>query len=48
MLNFATHQSIANMVGASREMVSKDLERGGYVEKRDGKLAIVRSLPPSW
>lgn len=46
-----THQEIANMVGASREMVSKimkDLVAGGYIETRNGQLTIPRKLPPGW
>ena len=43
-----THQEIANMVGASREMVSrimKDLMEGGYIEVRDRQIHIPRKLP---
>jgi len=46
-----THQDIANMVGASREMVShimKDLTTGGYVEIKDRKITIARRLPRAW
>lgn len=46
-----THQEIANMVGASREMVSrimKDLSTGGYVETRQRKIIIHSKLPPAW
>jgi CRP/FNR family cyclic AMP-dependent transcriptional regulator len=46
-----THQDIANMVGASREMVSrimKDLTTGGYVEVKDHKMIIREKLPPAW
>ncbi|CAK0739371.1 CRP/FNR family transcriptional regulator, cyclic AMP receptor protein [Gammaproteobacteria bacterium] len=46
-----THQEIASMVGASREMVSrilKDLKQGGYIET-DGKRIILKErLPHSW
>ncbi len=46
-----THQDLANMVGASREMVSRimaDLARGGYI-KVEGKSIIVKEkLPPGW
>jgi CRP/FNR family cyclic AMP-dependent transcriptional regulator len=46
-----THQEIANMVGASREMVSrimKDLSTGGYVETRQRKIIIRSKLPAAW
>jgi len=46
-----THQDIANMVGASREMVSrilKDLSTGGYIRINDRKIIIVKKLPASW
>ncbi len=46
-----THQEIANMVGASREMVSrimKDLSTGGYIRMEDKKMVIPRQLPASW
>lgn len=46
-----THQDIANMVGASREMVSrimKDLATGGYLQIRDKKIIIREKLPPGW
>lgn len=46
-----SHQDIANVIGCSREMVSrimKDLARGGYVEIEGKKLRIKRKLPSSW
>ena len=46
-----THQDIANLVGASREMVSrimKDLTEGGYVEIRDRRIVIHGKLPAAW
>ena len=46
-----THQEIANMVGASREMVSrimKELVIGGYVEQQPDALVICRQLPAGW
>ncbi|GGO83303.1 putative Crp/Fnr-family transriptional regulator [Marinobacterium nitratireducens] len=46
-----THQDIANMVGASREMVSrimKDLSTGGYIQVRDRKIFIQEKLPAGW
>lgn len=46
-----THQDIANMVGASREMVSrimKDLNTGGYIHVEDKKIMIQTKLPMAW
>lgn len=46
-----THQQIANHLACSREMVSrlmKDLEVGGYVAKREGRIVLVRDLPARW
>lgn len=46
-----THQDIASMVGASREMVSrimKDLTVGGYIETKDKQITICSKLPPGW
>lgn len=46
-----THQDIANMVGASREMVSrimKELTGGGYLQIKDRKIIIREKLPPGW
>lgn len=46
-----THQDIANMVGASREMVSrilKDLSRGGYITIDKKSITINEKLPPGW
>lgn len=46
-----THQEIANMVGASREMVSrimKDLSTGGYIQVEDKKIIIQTKLPTAW
>jgi CRP/FNR family cyclic AMP-dependent transcriptional regulator len=46
-----THQEIASMVGASREMVSrimKDLTTGGYLEVRNRRIVIRSKLPPAW
>ena len=46
-----THQDIANMVGASREMVSrvmKELNRGKYICQADGRIRILKPLPKSW
>jgi CRP/FNR family cyclic AMP-dependent transcriptional regulator len=46
-----THQTIANRIGASREMVSrllKDLERGGYVTLGVRTITLIRKLPARW
>ncbi len=46
-----THADIAARVGCSREMVSrllKDLERGNYIEHRNGLIAIRGVLPARW
>jgi CRP/FNR family cyclic AMP-dependent transcriptional regulator len=46
-----THQDLANRVGSSREMISKlmkDLARGGYVATEQGRLVLLKPLPPSW
>lgn len=46
-----THQDIANMVGASREMVCrilKDLTVGHYISISKGKIRIDDKLPPHW
>ena len=46
-----THQDIANMIGASREMVSrimKDLVDGGYIKVKNKLITIPGRLPPAW
>lgn len=46
-----THQDIANMVGASREMVSrvmKELVIGGYIEIEQKHIRILRPFPKNW
>lgn len=46
-----THQEIANMVGASREMVSrifKDLITGGYLTVERERITIKERLPRHW
>ena len=46
-----THQDIADMVGASREMVSrilKDLANGGYITIKNKIYTINEKLPPGW
>ncbi len=46
-----THQEIANMVGSSREMISrvmKELVSGGYIINEHRKISINGKLPYSW
>lgn len=46
-----TQQDIANMVGASREMVSrimKDLVAGGYISNERASIVIHERLPSHW
>lgn len=46
-----THQDIANMIGASREMVTRicnDLKRGGYISIEKKRITVERSLPRQW
>ncbi len=46
-----THQDIASMVGASREMVSRimrDLVVGGYIEMNRKHIRIKERLPAGW
>lgn len=46
-----THQDIANMVGASREMVSrifKDLTVGNYISVEKGIITVNEPLPKRW
>ena len=46
-----THQDIANMIGSSREMVSKilkDLKKGGYISADGKSITIERTLPSGW
>ncbi len=49
--NKPSHQDLASMVGASREMVGKimhDLAKGGYVKAESKTLVINKKLPSSW
>lgn len=47
-----THQELANRVGCSREMVTRqlsDLQQGGYVSAARGQaLVLLKPLPPRW
>ncbi len=47
-----THLELANRVGCSREMVTRqlnDLQQGGYLTaRRGGDLVLLKNLPPRW
>lgn len=46
-----TQSEIAQMVGSSREMVSrifKDLREGGYIRLDDRRVTILKKLPTRW
>jgi len=47
-----THLELANRVGCSREMVTRqlnDLQEGGYIRtQRGGDIVLLKSLPPRW
>lgn len=46
-----THQDLANLVGSSREMVTKilnDLKRGGYIDIEHHRIIICNHLPARW
>jgi CRP/FNR family cyclic AMP-dependent transcriptional regulator len=46
-----TQSEIAQMVGSSREMVSrifKDLREGGYIRLEDKRVVILKKLPTRW
>jgi CRP/FNR family cyclic AMP-dependent transcriptional regulator len=46
-----THQDIASMVGASREMVSrimKELTIGKYIHFKNKRITILKKLPLNW
>ena len=46
-----THQDLANLVGSSREMVTKilnDLKRGGYIDIENHRIIICNQLPARW
>ena len=46
-----THKDIAQMVGSSREMVSrifKDLVSGGYITVEQKRITINQTLPSAW
>ena len=46
-----THQEIAAMVGASREMISKilkELKIGGYIDVDGKRIVLQKKLPKAW
>ena len=46
-----THQDLANMVGASREMITRilrDLTVGGYISVENREITLLKKLPSSW
>jgi CRP/FNR family cyclic AMP-dependent transcriptional regulator len=46
-----THQLLADMIGCSREMVSRimsDLVKGGYIRIEPGRWVIERKLPADY
>jgi CRP/FNR family cyclic AMP-dependent transcriptional regulator len=46
-----TQQELANLVGASREMISrifKELKAGGYISLEGKRVVLRRDLPPRW
>ena len=46
-----THQDIANMVGASREMISrimKELMTGNYIQFKEKQITLLKKLPLNW
>jgi len=46
-----THQDLAEMVGSSREMISrilKELRTGGYISVNEKRISIERKLPKHW
>ena len=47
-----THLELANRVGCSREMVTRqlnDLQEGGYIRtQRGGDIVLLKNLPPRW
>lgn len=46
-----TQRQLASSVGCSREMVSKllkDLERGAYIARSNGGIALLKALPQRW
>ena len=51
VVNQTSRKDLANMVGSSREMVSRilrELERGGYIKIHGKRIIICDRLPPAW
>jgi CRP/FNR family cyclic AMP-dependent transcriptional regulator len=46
-----THKEMSQRLGCSREMISrvtKDLERGGFIQAARGRIVLMRELPAKW
>lgn len=46
-----THQELAQIVGSSREMISriiKELKQGGYIDVENKRVVLKRKLPARW
>lgn len=46
-----SQQELANMIGASREMVGKilaELSTGGYIDTQGPRMQLIKSLPHDW
>ncbi len=46
-----THQELANLVGASREMITRilnDLKKGGYISIENHQIMLISQLPRRW
>jgi len=46
-----THQDLANMIGASREMITRilrDLATGGYISVENREITLLKKLPSAW
>jgi len=46
-----THQDLAEMIGSSREMVSRiltDLKKGGYISVDQKRITLEKKLPDRW
>lgn len=46
-----THQDLANMIGASREMITRilrDLAVGGYISIENREITLLKKLPSGW
>jgi CRP/FNR family cyclic AMP-dependent transcriptional regulator len=46
-----THQELANLAGASREMITRilnDLKKGGFIAIENRKITLINTLPKRW